>query len=93
MAGTDGTAITNPTATPTPSNYEICQRTGFRVEAGKLVREWTGHYVLPGVWEPRHPVELQRLQAHEKPHPWGNPEPDDAFVEDEYPNGVSVNDL
>lgn len=81
MSGTDGTAITNPTATETPSNYEVCQRTGFRLPIGKLVREWNGLYVSPDVWEKRHPSELLRLAAHEQPHDPGNPEPDDVFID------------
>ena len=89
MAGTDGTAITNPTASETPSSYEVCQRSGFRVPVGTLIREWTGLWVRPEVWEARHPSELLRLRAHEQPHPLGNPEPDDTFIA----TAVSVDDL
>jgi hypothetical protein len=93
MAGTDGTAITNTLASETASNYEVCQRTGFRLPAGKLEREWTGLYVRPDSIESRHPQELLRMRAHEKPHDPGNPEPDDRYVEDVYPSGVAVTDL
>jgi hypothetical protein len=93
MAGTDGTAITNPTASETASNYEVCQRTGFRLPAGKLIREWTGLYVAPAVWEARHPNEALHVEARERPHDPGNPEPDDRYVEDQYPSGVSSADL
>ncbi len=33
----------------------ICQRTGFKVPASELVREWTGLLVWKPYWEPKHP--------------------------------------
>jgi len=87
------TPITNPVATETASNYEICQRTGFRVEAGKLVREWTGLYVRPESYEPHNVLDLQRISGMEKAHFPGNPEPDDAFIENKFPGGVSSDSL
>lgn len=34
----------------------ICQRTGFKVPAHQLQREWTGLLVREQSWEPRHPA-------------------------------------
>jgi len=80
MSGTNGTDILNPDATATESNYEVCQRTGFRVPRGTLLLEWTGLWVCPEVWEARHPNERDRGRSHERAHEPGNPEPDDVFV-------------
>lgn len=33
----------------------ICQRTGFKVPASEMVREWTGLWVWRPYWEPKHP--------------------------------------
>jgi hypothetical protein len=93
MAGTDGTPITNATATETPSQEEFCERTGFRVPRGKLVREWTGEWVRPQSYEKRHPLDLLREIPREKSSALRNPEPDDAFVEDLFPAGVGPSDL
>jgi hypothetical protein len=93
MAGTDGTPITNSTASETPSIEEFCERTGFRVPRGTLVREWNGEWVRPASYEKRHPLDLLREIPREKSSALRNPEPDDAFVEDQYPSGVSVDDL
>lgn len=33
----------------------VCQRTGFKVPAHELVREWTGLLVWKPYYEPKHP--------------------------------------
>lgn len=44
--------------TDEPADYAtgICQRTGFRVKASDLVREWTGLLVRSTSFDPRHPM-------------------------------------
>lgn len=39
--------------------YEICQRSGFKVDPRELVQEWTGLWVLPEFRDFRHPQELR----------------------------------
>lgn len=72
----------NPNAVPYPSNYEICDRTGFRVERGGLKKEWTGALVRPQSWEGRHPRDFARTPTE---HAKGSPRPEqpDVFITDE----------
>lgn len=79
----------NADATAEPSNYEICQRSGFRVRAGTLVREWTGLWVRPEVWETRHPQDFVR-PIPERHRDTISPETDDEFLTT---NEVTVSDL
>ena len=93
MAGINGTDITNPSATVTSSNYEICQRSGFRVPAGSLVREWDGRKVREESYEARHDLDRVRTRALNRPRGTPAPEPQDQFIENLYPNGVSAGSL
>jgi hypothetical protein len=93
MAATDGTDISNSTATATASNYEVCQRTGFRVKTGRLRKEWTGTLVREASHEHRHPLDLLKIKAEITSTALRNPEPTDVFVESAYPSGVSQSNL
>ena len=71
---TPAEAPTNSDAVTTvPSNYLICERTGFRVPVDEgLVREWDGKMVRRQSWEPRHPQDFVRgvaenLKGSERP--------------------------
>ena len=81
--------ITNSNGTTdVPANYEVCERTGFRVKPGELVKEWDGTMVRPESWEARHPQDFIRIRA-ERQRGSENPEPADVFIEDAYPSGVN----
>lgn len=62
-----------------PSNYEICDRSGFKVPAGELVEQWDGLKVRARDRDYRHPQEFVRVRA-ERPNPSRSPEPDDEFL-------------
>ena len=76
------TDITNDNAVLVPSNYEICQRSGFRVPIGELVKEWDGGWVRRQSYDPRHPQDFVRSKP-ERSHPHHSPEPTDAFIADD----------
>ena len=69
------------TTTNIPSNYEICDRTGFKVPAGTLRKEWNGLMVRPESWEPRHPQDFVRGHT-ETPRPSPRPEQVNDFIQD-----------
>ena len=71
---------TNSDADTYPSFYEICDRSGFKVEAGTLVEEWTGLWVRPKDWEPRHPQEFVRGVPENESSIQVSPEADDTFL-------------
>ena len=85
-------APTNANTEDPEANYEICDRTGFRVPAGTLKKEWNGLMVRPESWESRHPQDLIRGRPERD---GGSPRPEqaDRFIEDLYPNGVQSSDL
>lgn len=85
-----GVPIENSNAIEIPSNYEICDRTGFKVIAGSLVKQWDGTMVRQRSWEARHPQDFVRGRA-EKPRASVRPESPDVFVEDDEP--VTAEDL
>jgi hypothetical protein len=84
------TDIENSNAVEIPSNYEICDRTGFRVPRGTLKREWNGLMVRPQSWEPRHPQDFVRATSDRQR---GSPRPEqtDTFIADD--DQVQVSDL
>lgn len=69
------------------SNYEICDRTGFRVPAGELAKEWNGAMVRRQSWEPRHPQDFVRGRA-EKAGGSPRPEQADRFIGDDAQVGI-----
>lgn len=74
-----GTQVVNTNATDGFTNYEICERTGFRVLPGTLVEEWTGTMVRPESYEPKHPQIMIRSRA-EKLKGSIRPEQADRFI-------------
>ena len=84
--------IVNADAEEYPSNYEICDRTGFKLRRGELVAEWTGLKVRPESWERRNVQDFVRGVGDDQV---GSPRPEqaDRFVYDEYPDGVTADDL
>jgi len=93
-AGTFGDyAPENSDAIEVASNYEICDRSGFRVKHGTLKKEWNGLMVKPEYWEARHPQDFVRVPP-ERERGSPRPEQEDQFIDDDvYPNGVSADDL
>jgi hypothetical protein len=85
-------SIENEFAVTWPSNYEIDDRTGFRVRRNGLREEWTGAMVREKSWERRHPQDFVRGVGDEQQ---GSPRPEqeDRFISDEYPSGVTADDL
>ena len=87
-----GTVINNPNAGQVVSNYEICDRSGFKLRRNELVEEWTGAMVRPESFERRNAQDFVRgTSDSQRGSP--RPEPNDTYIENKYPNGVSANDL
>lgn len=72
--------ISNSTASEDDRAWQnICQRTGFQVKAGELVREWDGSLVRPESYERRNEQDFIRPKAESLTGPI-RPEPDDVFI-------------
>jgi len=89
-----GVGIENSNATTdVPSNYLICDLTGFRVSVDEgLHKTWDGLMVRRESYYSRHPQDFVRGRSDDQR---GSPRPeqDDRFISDLYPNGVSASDL
>ena len=91
--GNAGTSITNTNATTdVPSNYEICDLTGFRQMPGSMKLTWNKWAVRRKSWESRHPQEGVRSRPGETQKGPKRPEQDDRFIGDEIA-AVTVDDL
>ena len=89
-ATASGTAIQNTTATTdVPQNYEICQRTGFRVRPGELDKDGYGELVRKESRESRHPQDVIRGKSASGGGP-KSPEGSDTFLST---NEVTADDL
>ena len=78
--GDYGALITNADATSdVPSNYVICDRSGFRVKPGELMKDGYGWMVRSRSWEPKHPQDFVRARA-EKLEGSKRPEQADRFI-------------
>ena len=85
-----GTAITNSGAsTDVPSNYEVDDRTGFRLEPHEVVVDWYGQRTNKKSADSRHPQEMVRSRSDKFPGSI-SPEQDDRFLAD---NEVTTDDL
>ena len=90
------TDITNPKAsTKRVNNINACDYSGFQAKPGELVKASRDRMVLPRFWEDRHPLDTRpppRTRSAQGPL---RPEPinDERFVDVEYPNGVTAEDL
>lgn len=84
-------APTNSDATTdVPSNYLICDRTGFRVSVAEgLVEEWTGARVRARSFESRHPQDFVRGSSEQQKGS-DRPEQTDRFLGT---NEVQASDL
>lgn len=72
----------NDNTVEVPSNYEIDDRTGFRMPRGALVKQWDGAMVRPKSWESRHPQDFVRgVPERQKGSP--RPEQIDRFIDDD----------
>lgn len=89
--GDYGGLILNGDAVPFPSNYEICERTGFRVLPGQLRKEWNNTMVRAKSFEARHPQDFVRARA-EKLEGSIRPEQTDRFIGIDVPE-VTIEDL
>jgi len=83
-----GTPIVNADATVELSQYEICQRTGFRMlpqhdYLSKMRIEWTGLGVRSDSFEPRHPQDYVNSVAERAQTGPESPESDDVFITDD----------
>lgn len=52
----------------------ICDRCGFKLDAGQTRMEWQGLRVCKSCWEPRHPQDFVRGRVDKQRVP--NPRPD-----------------
>jgi hypothetical protein len=91
-----GTFIRNKTATTdVPKNYQIDDRTGFKVKVKRpLVEEYTGVLTRPESLDKRSEQEFLRSKKEQRrgamrPEPVGN----ERMIDEEYPNGVTPDDL
>lgn len=84
--------IENAFSAPYPSQYEICDRTGFRQRRNGLREEWTGMMVRDKSWERRNIQDFVRGVGEEQE---GSPRPEqeDRFAFEDYPGGVTADDL
>ena len=74
-----GTEVVNANAVDGFTNYEICERTGFRVLPGTLREEWSGQMVRPASYEPKH-AQLMIRSRPETQKGSIRPEQDDTFI-------------
>ena len=74
-------------------NLVICELSGWAVWDDETRKMWDGKIVYKKFWEPRHPQDFVRGGFDDQSVAISNPEADDVFIEDEYPNGVTSDDL
>lgn len=48
----------------------LCARCGFRFKSGELRREWTGQRVCKKCYDPRHPMDTQRVSPERSAPKW-----------------------
>jgi hypothetical protein len=84
VTDTSVVSFLNASATPVPSQEEVCQRTGFKVPRGTLKTEWNGAKVRPESFEARHPLDRVRSEVREQQRGSPAPEPADTFVKTTY---------
>ena len=89
-----GTIIENTNATTdVPTNYQICDITGFKVAVDEpFVKDWRGYYSRKKSHTERHPQDFVK-GVPENRHGSESPEPEDEFIDDLYPSGVTTDDL
>ena len=75
-----GQTITNANATAGPTNYEICQRTGFRQYPGELMRDGYGELIRPKSVDERHPQDFVRSRGGDRQRGSVSPEQNNSFI-------------
>lgn len=60
--------------------YRMCDRTGFKVRAGRTQKEWTGMIVRGQSWERRHPQDFVRGVRDDQTVPMPRPRQVDLFI-------------
>ena len=78
--GGDGTPILNANATAGPTNNEICQRTGFRLYPGELMRDGYGELMRGKSVDERHPQDFVRSRGGDRQRGSVSPEQDNVFI-------------
>jgi len=87
----EGTEIVNvDSTTEVPVNYEICDRSGFRVYPDELVKDSYGFLTRKESKDERHPQDSLRSRGGDKEKGPQSPELDDQFLD---PNQVKGEDL
>jgi len=76
-------------------HWIICDRCGFKVYRSQARKEWNGWLVCKDkCYEDRHPQEFVPPQRMDRQ--WvedARPRRPDVYIEDEYPDGVTPDDL
>lgn len=60
--------------------YRLCDRTGFKVRAGKTRKEWNGRIIRNQSWEERHPQDFVRGVPDPQVAPDPRPRQVDQFI-------------
>lgn len=60
--------------------YRICDRTGFKVRAGKTQKEWNNLIVRGKSWEPRQPQDFVRGVVDDQTVPEARPRQTNVFI-------------
>lgn len=60
--------------------YRICDRTGFKIRAGRTRKEWNGLIVRDKSWEPRQPQDFVKGVRDYQSAPEPRPRQIDVFV-------------
>lgn len=76
----DGGPVNSQATSDVPTNYDLCQRTGFRQYPGELVRDGYGEYVRGRSSDERHPQDFQRSRGGDRQRGSVSPEQDDTFI-------------
>ena len=74
----------------------ICDASGFKFKASECRMNADGRFIANRFWDPGaagHPQRFVRGRQDKQSVPIARPEPDDVFIEDAYPNGVTADDL
>lgn len=70
----------NSNAKAYPSRYETCDQSGFKAEAGRLVKQWDGAMVKPRFRDERNPQDFLRPRAERPRSLQKSPEPEIEYV-------------
>lgn len=69
-----------------PGNWKaICDRCGFEFASDQLRKDWQGLMVCRKDYETRHPQDFVRGVPDNPTPPWTRPEPEEVFVDVDYP--------